>query len=128
MGNNNSSPKSSTSTQKPSTFGPDGGHVVSVTGIYHEHSWEASVINRLIVARSIAPFYRGLQDEWSSDMTREELEKQLNLVGIKAAVETTEETAPAYTPPDRKREDERHKKVEAEIYERGTVECPICFL
>ena len=129
MGNNSSSPRAPSTSPNPSkplpTLGPDGGHCISVTGIYHEFEWDAPAVTRLILNRALAPFYRGLQDEWSSEITREALGQQLDVVGRK---EVTEETVNYPPVPERRREDERHKRAEVEAYERGTVECPICFL
>lgn len=118
-------------------FGPDGGHLVPLSGTYanQPQDWDKAVVHRLILSRALAPFYRGLQDEWEQDTDdRPQLDRLLAAAG-KVAAKAPAPTAPDQDPEevplvavDRSREPERHREAEATAYERGTAECPICFL
>jgi hypothetical protein len=46
----------------------DGGLLYPATGIYKhvKQEWDQAVVHRLIQDRKLAPFYRGLQDEYST--------------------------------------------------------------
>jgi len=116
--------------------------------------WDKIIVAKLILNRQLAPFYRGLQDEYNAveepdsdlfaedsaistdEVAQHELEVQrksrlkevgllLDDVGIREGIEWVGDQAFVG---QRHRESSSRRKVEAEFYERGTTECPICML
>lgn len=162
MGNNPSRTSSSQgaasggSASSASISGPDGGYLIPMTGTYPvvAQEWDKAVVTRLIMNRQLAPFYRGLQDEFElpdeaessglfldDETTRDEaaiaeqetqreakimeLDSLLNEVGIKPGQESVGEQGLVG-----QRAKETHARIRAEMeaYARGTLECPICML
>ena len=147
---------SSKNTGPPSTAGPDGGHLIPMSGTYPAvpQEWDKEVVARLILNRQLAPFYRGLQDEFEAAEDEEdqdtflddspraddgsamrrgverqkryaELEGLLDRVGIK---EDQEHIGDHGLAGQRHNEPAVRRKAEVDFYERGTTECPICML
>lgn len=95
----------------------DGGGLVPLTGIYPSspQDWLHDVVQRLIVDRKLAPFYRGLEDWDEDDFDRDEIDKALDKVGDSESKEM------------RAKYDPKRRQEEAGMYKK-TSECPICFL
>lgn len=169
MGNNPSRSSNGQGTESPkvvagsasgsvlaSTAACDGGHLIPMSGIYPlvPQEWDKIAVARLILNRQLAPFYRGLQDEFEpleepdTDLFAEdsaiiddtvitqqreaqrkakgkELAALLEDVGIKEAQENVGDQSFAG---QRHREPSSRRKAEIEFYLRGTTECPICML
>lgn len=159
MGNQASSRRSSNASQSqppvippagPSAQSPqdyltvDGGLLFPATGIYKhvKQEWDTAVVHRFILQRRLAPFYRGLQDDYASPANdvadsafsgldaqdtaaTRELDALLDAVGVQKG---EEHQGNHIKQGQRDREPEAHKKAEREAYERGTEECPICMM
>jgi len=74
------------------------------------------IVQKLIVERKLAPFYRGLEDWDEESYDRDECDKELDGVGDEQAKKWRMEK---YSQQDRKNEASMYKKAS---------ECPICFL
>ena len=135
MGNNASRESSASASHDAAprpparaTLGPDGGHLVSVSGVYLEHDADLHVVAGLINARKLAPFYRGL-DELPDEPTRETVDAALYEVAQPRAADDERRKAALALLPNRRTEPERHRRAEALAYIKyGTVDCTICFL
>jgi hypothetical protein len=124
----------------------DGGLLYPATGIYKhvKQEWDQAVVHRLIQDRKLAPFYRGLQDEYATadgdlpaasafsgiddgaaDTAAARLESLLDAVGVQKG---EDHLGDQIQRGQRLREPEAHRKAEREAYERGTEECPICMM
>lgn len=156
-GHGSESPRvaASSSTGAPtltSTLACDGGHLIPMSGTYPAvpQEWDKIAVARMILNRQLAPFYRGLQDEYegveeSEDVAVEDSEDTvaaqqreaqrkarakeiaalLEDVGIKEGQDSIGDQAFAG---QRHKEPSSHRKAEIEFYDRGTAECPICML
>jgi hypothetical protein len=100
----------------------DNGHLVPLSNIYPNapQDWMHDAVQRLIVERKLAPFYRGL-DDWEppdddDDFDREALDGELDKVGDEQSKNWRTST---YSKQDR--------LDEAMMYKKAS-ECPICFL
>ncbi|KAI7819491.1 hypothetical protein BC939DRAFT_459943 [Gamsiella multidivaricata] len=120
----------------------DGGALLP-HGVYSgPQDYDFRIVQRLILQRKLAPFYKGLDDWDDSEDAQEEKEKQqqqqLNrasnttttpiLNTNTATATTTAGTAPHHHP----HHHQQHRMSEAEremrrLYQ-GAIECPICFL
>lgn len=139
-----------------STF-VDGGYLLPLSNIYpaSPQDWLHGVVQRLILARKLAPFYRGLEDweeAWDSDGVRRALEesKETRLEAVRR-LETKENEEKEEAERvgagrkvgkskegqtmDAKGKREAAKAVgwdirdrEVERYVGSTSECPLCFL
>ena len=135
MGNNASREGSAAAAQDSAarsaaraTLGPDGGHLVSVSGVYLEQDADLDVVAGLINARKLAPFYRGL-DELPDEPTRDTIDAALYAVAQPRAADDDRRKAALALLPNRRTEPERHRRAEALAYlKHGTVDCTICFL
>lgn len=100
----------------------DNGHLVPLSNIYPNapQDWMHDAVQRLIVERKLAPFYRGL-DDWEppdddDDFDRDALDQELDKVGDEQSRNWRTST---YSKQDR--------LDEAMMYKKAS-ECPICFL
>ena len=100
----------------------DNGHLVPLSNIYPNapQDWMHDAVQRLIVERKLAPFYRGL-DDWEppdddDDFDRDALDLELDKVGDEQSRNWRTST---YSKQDR--------LDEAMMYKKAS-ECPICFL
>ena len=100
----------------------DNGHLVPLSNIYPNapQDWMHDAVQRLIVERKLAPFYRGL-DDWEppdddDDFDREALDRELDKVGDE---QSKKWRTSMYAKQDR--------LDEAMMYKKAS-ECPICFL
>lgn len=148
-------PSTSAGNSQQSIAAPDGGYLIPMSGTYPavNQEWDKQVVARLINARQLAPFYRGLQDEFelpdaedddtttddvfSEDSAQQrpddsrrmakitELNDLLNQVGIKEGQESVGDQGHVGM---RQRESHARIRAEMEAYARGTTECPICML
>lgn len=121
-----------------------------MSGTYatNPRDWDKAVVTKLIQNRQIAPFYRGLQDELEGlseanedafaesppkhasnqseiDAKHEEIERLLQDVGVRPGQESFDDQGRIGM---RARESAPHRRAEIEMYERGTLECPICMM
>lgn len=123
---------SADTTPKPParpSLGPDGGHLVSVSGVYLDQDADLDVVAALIHARKLAPFYRGLDELPDGEPGREAIEAALNEVAQPKANDDDRRKAALALLPNRRSEPERHRRAEALAYiKHGTVDCTICFL
>lgn len=97
----------------------DNGHLLPLSNIYptSPQDWLHDVVQRLIVERKLAPFYRGLEDwDESDEFDRDEIDAALDNVGDERSKQWRRTL---YTEHDR--------KAEAAMYKKAA-ECPICFL
>ena len=93
----------------------DNGHLLPLSNIYptSAQDWLHDVVQKLIIDRKLAPFYRGLED-WNDD--KETTDSALDNVGDDQSKSWRKNL---YRINDR--------KAEAAMYKKAT-ECPICFL
>lgn len=100
----------------------DHGHLLPLSNIYPNaaQDWLHDVVQKLIVERKLAPFYRGLEDynepDDQADFDVDAIDAALNEVGDEQAKKWRKKL---YKDADR--------KAEANMYRKAS-ECPICFL
>lgn len=97
----------------------DNGHLVPLSNIYptSPQDWIHDTVQKLIVERKLAPFYRGLED-WDGEdsFDREEIDQALDEIGDEQSQSWRKDKMSAQERAD-----------EAAMYKKAS-ECPICFL
>lgn len=97
----------------------DNGHLVPLSNIYptSPQDWIHDTVQRLIVERKLAPFYRGLDDfDGEDSFDRGEIDAALDSIGDDRSKEWR-----------RDKLTKQERADEAAMYQKAS-ECPICFL
>ena len=105
-------------TLNPQDARVDNGHLLPLSNIYPSspQDWLHDVVQKLIIDRKLAPFYRGLEDWEEDEYDKEAVNTALDKVG--------DDQSKAWRSNLYKDSDRR---AEAAMYKK-TAECPICFL
>lgn len=97
----------------------DNGHLVPLSNIYPSSAqdWIHDTVQRLIVERKLAPFYRGLED-WDGEdsFDKDEIDAALSGIG--------DDRSKAWR---KDKMTDQDRADEAAMYQKAS-ECPICFL
>ena len=96
----------------------DNGHLLPLSNVYptSPQEWLHDVVQKLIIERKLAPFYRGIEDWDGDEYDKDAIDKALDDVGDDQSKNWRKT---AYRDSDRRAEAAMYKK---------TAECPICFL